>query len=107
MKRDMNLIRDILLQIADTSSVDLDRLNTDKDTFDEHFRLIEEGGLLEWFKMGILSHVRLSPSGRDFIEKARNAAVWRKAMQAAGERSFGVLLGVLNELTARKVTMKV
>jgi hypothetical protein len=94
MTRDMELVRKILLAIA-ANERPLDSLmvriaNYTSEQIGEHIRMLQEARLLDGnASMGPdrrprWSELRLTWWGHDFIECARNDAIWRTAQEALG-----------------------
>ena len=117
MKRDMNLIRKIMLQVEARPSVnDWDLVEIDGRAQEEisyHVWLLSEAGMVE-----ALDHCGLGPNGfcyvpkyltiqgHDFLDSIRDDSVWKKVKQAlaviGGSGSLEVVKAV-----AKAVTMKV
>jgi hypothetical protein len=108
MRLDPDLVRAILLRIEEAppngypDQVELD--GYDKDPILEHLELLTEAGLIEArvMKSGagnariMAVHVsRLTWSGHEFIDNARNDTQWRRARSLVAEKAGGVSLGVL------------
>lgn len=97
MTRDMELVRKILLAIA-ANERPLDSLmvriaNYTPEQVGEHIRLLQEARLLDGNaslgpdRRPRWSELRLTWWGHDFIECARNDAIWRMANEALGPRN--------------------
>lgn len=116
MKRDFDLIRDILLKVE----ADEDALGTgwiklaiegrDARIVSYHVRLLDEAGLLEAQDLESKGHFewqpkRLTWAGHEFLDAARDEARWEKAKkltaETAGNLSFEGLKYVLFELLRR------
>ena len=109
MKRDMDLIKAILLDLEEhcdatfgykpsKKTVRYAYSGTDNE-FDEHCRLIEEQGLAKTINSvtdGIF-FVSLTWAGHDFLDNSRDSRVWKAAKDAAGRFSFGVFTATLAE----------
>lgn len=93
MKRDPDLLRDILLAIEASPSAELLRMpsvgNRNAASVRFHIRLLIEAGLVsgvpgvgrcdpDWFAL------RLSWQGYDYVDSIRDPAIWRLAKSAAG-----------------------
>lgn len=87
MKRDMDLIRAILLALEEQSAypraINLEIEGYDKETISFHIMLLDEAGLIEAFDAtthGSLNWMpqRLTWDGYEFLEAARNEKVWKK-----------------------------
>lgn len=88
MKRDMDLVRNILIKIEQNENDDFYR-NTfsiagyDQTTVDYHILLLKEAGLLDAHisesEQGIFAQpIRLTWSGHEFIDAARNDTIWEQ-----------------------------
>ena len=113
MKRDMDLIKAILLDLEKNcdgtfvyqptkETVPYKYPGTDAE-FEEHCRLIEEQGLtrtLNSVSAGTF-FFSLTWTGHDFLDDSRESKVWQAAKKAAGTLSFGVFTKVLVEIATR------
>lgn len=98
MKRDMDLIRELLLKLetlpmrrggivlikADDDEVQVDGYGVDQ--IDYHLSLIKEAGLIDTGGAGAMGGYgfrRLSWSGHDFLDSVRSPDVWDRTKQAA------------------------
>ena len=87
MKRDMDLIREILLQIEKTPREKLDHLSApegyDYDTMTEHLVLLEDAGFVEGELIGTFRSRRyivhkMTWDGHDFLDAVRTPMVWNE-----------------------------
>jgi hypothetical protein len=84
MKRDMSLIRLLLLRLERDEEVELSAYSEDQVIY--HSALAVEAGLLDGairtdqqgYPNGVAS-IRLTWKGHDFLDAARNESVWKKA----------------------------
>lgn len=120
MKRDMDICREILLQIEEKPAdyhppIMLKLPEQSKEVVSEHVRLLAEACLIEAvsgsFKGGSdWQPTRLTWDGHDFIDAARDDGLWRKAKEAtlkrAGGLAFDVLKSVLVELAKNAVLLR-
>ncbi len=104
MKRDMDLIRSIMLQIEDDGNV-LCIEGYEQDVILKHLELLDEAGLIKASflsadQVGIVSaHVeRLTWSGYEFLDAARNDTLWNKAKGIIGEHAEAVSFAILQSL---------
>jgi hypothetical protein len=94
MKRDMELVRMILLraQEADYGRLTSDAFKSEgysERTVAQHFQLMEEGGLLHANLLDLPEHagvqkgcvVRLTWQGQEFADAIQNASIWSQAKQ--------------------------
>lgn len=106
MKRDMDLIRRIALEIADMparhvlTGVD----NIDPDIFAMHVTWMEEAGLVEAHITRFVSDdpprvrvVRLTWEGCDFVDAARSDTLWKKTMETVIRPTSSFTFGIIKE----------
>ena len=113
MKRDIDLVRKILLAIeASERPLDSTLIRIGGYTHDnltEHMRLMHEAGLIEGIAAYSIEHrlkwveLRLTWSGHDFIDAARNESVWSESLTVIrgqiGTVAFSVLKDVLMDVS--------
>ncbi|KJS86265.1 MAG: hypothetical protein JM58_07135 [Peptococcaceae bacterium BICA1-8] len=105
MKRDLDLIRQILLIIEDKPDYDswagLDIPGKSNNEISYHIMLLNEAGLIEARKMCVYDGSsdwkpsRLTWEGHEFIEASRDENIWAKAKMIVKEKSGGLTLDVL------------
>jgi hypothetical protein len=120
MKRDMELLRKILLDVeANDAMPDPDWPGVDKKVLAHHILLLNEANLLKGALAVSLDSgdvlleqaglVRLTWEGHEFLDAARDDAIWKKAMkqskQAGASLSFAVLAQLLVQLVKEKLGM--
>ncbi|MFJ6030591.1 DUF2513 domain-containing protein [Bacillus toyonensis] len=100
MKRDMELVRNILIQIEENNPRTVVKLimeENDKFTEDEidyHLKLMVDAGLIDGQAKrvmggGLLVNIRgLTWLGHDFLDAARNDKVWEKANETAESKGL-------------------
>ena len=119
MKRDMDLVRQILFEIERLCPSEAGRLETieienyDRFTIYYHLALLKEAGLVEVEEVKTMNMqnefypTRLTWEGHDFLDAARNDTLWKKAKAFMAEKgvgvSFDVLKGVLVLLAKEKL----
>ena len=99
MKRDMDLVRKILIAVEE-GNVKLDDLEYDRDQIDLHVELMKERGLVDAIvvlssdsvrhKILACSVERLTREGHDFLDRARSESIWERAKKKCLEQT-GVL----------------
>jgi hypothetical protein len=111
MKRDMDLVRDLMLKIAEADNATaLGKLVCGRDTGDQNYEiaayhlqmLIEEAGLVRGIKAHSNSgkewiQLQLTWQGQDFLESVRDATVWESTKEGAnklGGASFDLFLSL-------------
>jgi hypothetical protein len=116
MKRDMDLVRQILLTVAESETpVRLDVLVTDgasRDAVVYHVgMLVDEVGFLQGIKAHTMSgrnwiELQLTWQGQDFLDSVRDATVWEKTKDGAlklGGVSLEMLVGIAKEYAKAEV----
>lgn len=89
MKRDFDLIRELLLEVEDDASVDLSAFTDDQVSY--HRALLIEAGLAEGtVRESMRTHTevpdlvfikKLTWSGHEFLDQARQSKVWNQAKE--------------------------
>ena len=106
MKRDMDLVREILLQIknhdAKPSSWQVEIEDRDPDEVGEHLRLLVERGLVRGVHAGSGGHIayldpELTWEGQDFVEAAEDDTRWQRAKRTVLERGGALVFEVLKQ----------
>jgi hypothetical protein len=107
MKRDMDLCREILRQMAESPDPNSAPVKIEDRALGEvnyHLHIMRHAELIEAIDVSDLQELnyiplRLTWKGQEFIEAARNDTVWRKAkgrlIDAAGGLTFDLLLAAL------------
>ncbi len=119
MKCDMNLIRDLLLEIetkADGRSdgVEIDHRDLDPYFLQEHLQLLKEAGFINAHEVpdtdeDDLTHylpIRLTWHGHEFIGSIRDPDIWQKtdkAVTTAGSWTLGLLKDVATAYARQKI----
>jgi Hypothetical protein (DUF2513) len=110
MKRDMDLIRLILMRIEEHNEAsDVPPAENERQTIGYHLRLMTEAGLIDgvdveedhvtgeiiWFLKPV---PRLTWAGHEFLDAARNDTVWKEAKKKAGGAFGSISFAVLTQL---------
>lgn len=105
MKRDMDLIRQLLLAIEDADGLFTTKGWRDseytREQLREHMALLDDAGLIVnvTHTRGSSMCTRLSWDGHEFLDAARSDTIWQKAKAkltaATGSLSFELLKGLL------------
>ncbi|MCI0335186.1 MAG: DUF2513 domain-containing protein [Planctomycetes bacterium] len=110
MKRDMELIRQILLRIEETENVQLllDENYERREFIEYHLLLLREAGLIAGVVVvecdggelvtQIVSKPRLTWSGHEFLDVARDETTWNQAKERVGNSIGTVAMSVLSAL---------
>jgi hypothetical protein len=110
MKRDMELIRTILLEVNNYNKPALPRIELDEypgELVDYHVELLVEAGLLKtgarlktaggW---GDWTRISLTWDGHEFIDNAKNEEVWEKFKQIVAEKGGSISIAVATSVLA-------
>ena len=121
MKRDMDLVRAILLVIENNEKEYLGQVDVNSalsEQFPEpkwtgeqriaHIKMMKEAGLVEvdiinTMRNATFTRLRMKWEGQEFIENARDDGIWKKAKEKFGDVSFAVLKQGLVELVRQSV----
>lgn len=105
MKRDLNLIRDILFSIEGAppgSTIGgFDFPDHEPLEIMEHVQLLLDDGYIEGKVMrphGIYAVSRLTARGHDFLDNARNNTIWKQVLYEAKEKGMSTSMTLLNKL---------
>lgn len=108
MKRDMDLVRKIMLAVeASERPLDSSLIRIagyTGDTITEHMRLLNEAGLIEGISAYSVEHrlkwieLRLTWNGHDFLDAARNESIWTETVTEVRRKSGAVPFEVLKRL---------
>lgn len=113
MKRDLNLIREIMLALEDVSVFPLqtaevcELLNTeDYLAVNEHLKMLASAGLISgrergWVDGRLFLFDGITYDGHDFIEQIRNDTVFNKAVSHIKEYGLPVALNVLSDICSK------
>lgn len=115
MKRDMDLIRNLLIKVEEVYEPGADSINFSKiriDGYDdkviaEHLLLMKEAGLIrninaKQYVTGstMLSIGNLTNEGYDTLEKFRNDTVWNKTKEIARDKGLPMLIDIFSQVAS-------
>lgn len=121
MKRDMDLVRAILLviennekeylgqiEVSHVLSAQFPELKWTSEQCLAHVKMMQEAGLVEAniispMRGGTFTHIRMKWDGQDFIANARNESIWKTAKEKFGNVSFAILKQGLVELAKQAI----
>lgn len=112
MKRNMDLVRDILFAFEefdhDGYKADLISKGYTDEEIGYHCAIMDEAGLVTAVRLATRATVKYSDVmtitwfGHDFIDAARSNTIWNKAKATIGDKlgtaAFDVIVGTLNKL---------
>lgn len=115
MKRDLDLIRNMLLLIEahdkpySMSSNDFQNLNPDVNVIDYHLYLLADSGYIDYMDVKTIGHfypqIRvnwMTSSGCDYLDAVRSASIWKttknKLSEIGGQASLDVVKTVAEHL---------
>lgn len=113
MKRDMDLVRTILLKVEESDLVHdsqrdlLEIPDVDPKLLALHVKWLEEAGLIVCdcdggFHTGIVyMPERLTWAGCEFVEAARKESTWKAATKTVAEKTGGIVFEVLKQVLAK------
>jgi hypothetical protein len=113
MKRDMDLARQILLQIeaapSPDSLVSVTSPNHTETEVSYHVMLLEEAQLIKAHDFSGDSGIRWEPirltwAGHEFLEAARNDTRWERAKALMREKVGGIVFSLLKEVLIKLAT---
>ena len=116
MKRDMNLVRQVLLEVEKQpftgSWIDLDIEGYTPETVTYHVMILYEAGLIEamdlsTFGGSVWKPTSLTWEGHEFLEAARDSSRWKKATSTLLEKTGGIAIDVLKQLLLKLMTEQV
>ena len=107
MKRDLELIRSILLSIEELSkgdwdSVDLTHLEVNPDKLYYHFKLLHQSGYIDGIDQQLMNFngfipQELTTHGHDFLDTIRDDVIWTKTKEI-GNKSGAFTFDLLSEI---------
>jgi predicted transcriptional regulator len=107
MKRDMELVRQILIAIeeqsAETSRSRLSIEGYSKEVINYHIMLLKEAGLIEargthGTSTTSWTPTRLTWAGHEFLDAARNESVWNNTKEVVKDKGGAIPFEVLKDL---------
>ena len=108
MKRDMDLIRAILLAVEDEPSSHAPEIEIQGYTQEQvgyHAELLKEAGFVELYNDSDMIR-RLTWSGHEFLDSARDNTRWNQAkdkLNKAGGASIPIWIALLTELVKKQI----
>jgi Hypothetical protein (DUF2513) len=111
MKRDMELIRALMLSIesqdGDFNYESVKAIGYDEPQIEYHLDLLIEARLvvgevhpLQGGYSPIITVERLSWDGHEFLDNARNESIWKETVKIVKEKGGSVAVGVLTQILA-------
>ncbi|TWU59940.1 hypothetical protein Poly51_02130 [Rubripirellula tenax] len=113
MKRDMDLIRKILFYIEENDDISVAVDGYDQRAISYHIRLLDEADLIHAAVLSSNSgeiviqesgQTRLTWSGHEFIDAAREPTRWNKVKAALGDATIAAYIGLLNQVAIHYAT---
>lgn len=108
MKRDMELIRKIILEVEkfDDNPTDLKIENYNEQEIGHHVYLLKQAGLVDGIDLPITFNstlptakpTNLTWDGHEFAAAIRNESIWNKAIEIFKTKGDNISIGVLIEL---------
>ncbi len=110
MKRDMDLIRRLLLEIEQRSDgftgLTLKLEGVDRKTIGYHLKIMNQGKLVHAYEGTSSAGLAFRPAGltwdgHEFLDKIRDESTWTKAKAIAVEKGAGLSFDVLKALVTK------
>ena len=115
MKRDMDLVREILLEIEEqyisTVTYDLEIEGYDMATVAYHCKILHEAGLISAYKaqyagddiwsFGVGS---LTWEGNDYLDKVRDNSTWNKTKNIIKEKGLPLIFDTIKTISSALIT---
>ena len=116
MKRDLRLMRDLLLALEKHNDFpvqpsELNMPGQDWQSLIEHLKILESGGLITgkyvgWKTGGTFLVQGITYAGHDYIETIRNDGIFNRALSFIKENSFPATLSILKDDCAKLLLEK-
>ncbi len=115
MKRDMDLVRQLLLQIEQNGSPALSNVPSmegfDNDDVVHHVTLLRQAGLVKAIDASSFDgvdylQIEMTWQGHEFLDDVRDPEIWKKTKEGAGKvgsLSLGVLADIAKAAVAAKM----
>ena len=111
MKRDMDIIRKVLLAIEeqynDVVLYDLEIDGLDMKTIAYHCNLLYEAGFIDDFEGNYAENEiytfgvgSLTWDGHEFLDKIRNDTVWEKTKETMSKKGLPIVIDVIKDITS-------
>ena len=115
MKRDMDLVRLILLKIEEdyvsTALYDLKIDGYDKETIAYHCKILHEAGFISDYKSLYAGHQlfdfgvgSLTWEGNEFLDKIRDDSFWRKTKKEIKERGLPMIVDTIKAVSTAVIS---
>jgi Hypothetical protein (DUF2513) len=107
MKRDIDLLRDILLNVESDGKLSIPGKHTDEEIADHAEQLLEEDlveGQVVRNRIGVpcqATIIRLTSKGHDFLDATRNQSFWIKTKAYVTKNLPGWTLSIIKEVAER------
>ena len=108
MKRDMELVRKILLETEEAANNPIEWIVLNIEGYDPalisyHVKIMKEAGLIDAENLTTLAHFEWQPKsltweGHEFLDAVRNETVWAKTKEVVKSKGGSVSFEVFKEL---------
>ncbi|QBK31616.1 DUF2513 domain-containing protein [Roseitalea porphyridii] len=108
MKRDMDLIREVLLQIEDgCDAFDYDEFEGEADYLEYQLVLLRDAGFIDAHLLDSSCAInKITWDGHDFLDSVRDPEIWRKTKDGAAAAG-GFTVELLGELAKGLIKTKI
>lgn len=115
MKRDMDLVRKILLEIEkqyeSTAIINLKIEGYDMETVAYHCKILHEAGLISGYSAHYASNTinlfkvgSLTWEGNDYLDKVRDNSIWGKTKDAITQKGLPFILDTIKTIATAFIT---
>lgn len=115
MKRDMDLVREILLEIEkqyiSTAIYNLKIEGYDMNTIAYHCKILHEAGMISSYKASYASNEiysfgvgSLTWEGNDYLDKVRDNSIWTKTKETITEKGLPLVFDTIKTISTAFIT---
>lgn len=115
MRRDMDLVRDILLEIekqyVSTAIYNLKIEGYDTETIAYHCKILYEAGLISDYKAQYADNTiysfgvgSLTQDGNDYLDKIRDNSIWKKTKDVIVKKGLPLVLDTVKTISTAFIT---
>ena len=115
MRRDMDLVRDILLEIekqyVSTAIYNLKIVGYDTETIAYHCKILYEAGLISDYKAQYADNTiysfgvgSLTWDGNDYLDKIRDNSIWKKTKDVIVKKGLPLVLDTVKTISTAFIT---
>lgn len=118
MRRDMDLIREILLELSKgKEEIELDPLKSEDKLFEYHIDILKQANLISYknkFQDMVpkvyIDELRLTWLGNDYLDNISNESIWNKTKEVVFSKGFelgNIPFSIIKEITTNQIKAKI